>query len=193
MRSEIIRLLKSAILCILFCIFTVVVVAILLRTRFLSGQKAFLFRLLLMTAVACAALLLTGVALFLKTEERGGITFSTWVLCVGISTLAMALFFSLGPMTIERSYTIYSLAYMTDHADESYTSEEIKTQFIEGYIEDAGESQKRIDEQVYIGNIEEVSGGYRITEKGRRLVDIFRAVEAVFPVPDENSIYPNEK
>lgn len=191
MKTEIIRLLKSAVLCIVFCVFTASVVAILLRTPFLSEQKAFLFRLLLMTAVSCVVLLLAGVALFLKKEDRWGTTFSTWVLCVGLSTMVMALFFSLGPMTIERSYTIYSLADMTDHAGRVYTAEDIKTQFIEGYIEEAQESQKRIDEQVAIGNMEETDGGYRITEKGKRLVGIFRLVEKVFPVPDENSIYPN--
>lgn len=79
---------------------------------------------------------------------------------------------------------------MTDHAEAVYTAEDIKTQFIEGYIEEAQENQKRINEQVAIGNIEETNGRYRITEKGKRLVGVFRLVEKVFPVPDKNSIYP---
>lgn len=55
------------------------------------------------------------------------------------------------------------------------------------------EGQKRIDEQVYIGNLAEVSGGYRFTEKSSRLVKLFWMVEKVFPIPDKNSIYPNGK
>lgn len=94
-------------------------------------------------------------------------------------------------MTIERSYTVYSLADMTDHPDTVYSAEDIKAQFIEGYIEEANGSQKRIDEQVSIGNLEEVPGGYRITEKGKNLVELFRFLESIFPVPDESSIYPN--
>lgn len=57
----------------------------------------------------------------------------------------------------------------------------------------ANESQKRLDEQVYIGNVEKTGSGYRITEKGERLISIFRFVEMIFPVPDENSNYPNGK
>lgn len=177
-------------MCIVFCGFIAAVVAILLRTPFLAGQKAFLYRLLALTVLCCMFLLIAAIIFFIKRETFWGLSFSTNVLCIGLSTLIMALFFSLGPMTIERSYTIYSLAYMADHAEEIYTAEEIKTQFIEGYIEGAQESQKRIDEQVYIENMEEVSGGYRITQKGRRLIGLFRTIEAVFPVPDRNSIYP---
>lgn len=178
-------------MCVLFCVSIAVLVAILLRTSFLAGQKAFLFRLLFMTAICCMALLLVSVILYLKRKMIWGLSFSTCVLCIGLSTVVMALFFTLGPMTIERSYSIYTLADMADHSETIYTAEEIKTQFIEGYLEEAEESQKRIDEQVYIGNLEGVSGGYQITEKGKRLVRLFRTVEAIFPVPDKNSIYPN--
>lgn len=191
MKSEIIHLLKSAMLCTLFCVCIAVGVAIMLRTPLLSEQKAFLFRLLFMVAICCLVLLVISVFLFLKKKMIWGLSFSTCVLSIGLSTVVMALFFSLGPMTIERSYTIYSLADMADHAETIYTAEGIKTQFIEGYIEGAQESQKRIDEQVYVGNIQEVSGGYQITDKGKRLVKLFRFVEIFFPVPDKNSIYPN--
>ncbi len=193
MKSEIVRLLKSAILCVLFCVCIATGVAIMLRTPLFSRQKAFLFRLLFMTVVCCLVLLVISVILFLKKETRWDLSFSTCVLNIGLSTVVMALFFSLGPMTIERSYTIYSLSDMTDHANVVYTAEDIKKQFVEGYIEGANESQKRIDEQVYIGNLKETLGGYQVTEKGKNLIRLFRIVEAVFPVPDKNSIYPNGK
>ena len=115
------------------------------------------------------------------------------VMCVGLSTLAMALFLALGPMPIERSYTIYSLAEMADSEKDVYSAGEIKTQFIEGFIEEANESQKRIDEQVYIGNLEQTDEGYRITAKGQRLIKLMRLVESIFPVPDKTCIYPNGK
>lgn len=114
-------------------------------------------------------------------------------LYIGLSTVFMCLFFTLDPMVIERSYTVYSLADTTDHSDTVYSAKDIKTQFIEGYIEKANESQKRIEEQVSIGNLEEVPGGSRITEKGKNLVKLFRFIETIFSVPNENSIYPNGK
>lgn len=193
MKKELRKLLQAFGLCATFCLFIAVVVALLLRTPFLADQKAFLFRLLTFDAAACVILVAIVLAVTARRDVLFGQSMSAAVMCVGLSTLLMALFFSLGPMTIERSYSIYSLADMTDHADVVYSAEDIKHQFIDGYIEGANESQKRLDEQVAIGNLEEVDGGYKISEKGIRLVKIFRLVEAIFPVPDENSIYPNGK
>ena len=136
-------------------------------------------------------LLAVAVPVAIKRGSFFGMSLSAAVMCVGISTLFMAVFLSLGPMPIERSYTIYSLAEMADSEKEVYSAEEMKNQFINGFIEEANESQKRIDEQVYIGNLEEVSSGeYRITDKGARLIKLMRLVESMFPVPDETCIYP---
>lgn len=191
MKSEFICLLKSGGLCVIFCTFILVGVAILLRTPFLSGWKAYLYRLLVLDIICCLILLVVSFFVCLKRESFLGFRFSSHVLCIGLATLFMALFFSLGPMVIERSYTVFSLAYMSDHAETVYTAEDIEIQFIDGYVEGANECQKRIDEQVYVGNLEQVDGGYRITEKGKRLIALFRLIEKIFPVPDENSIYPN--
>ena len=102
----------------------------------------------------------------------------------------MCLFFTLGPMVIERSYSIYSLAYMTDY-DEICGYEEIRDQFITGYV-DGGATKMRIEEQVSIGNLKKIGDKYEITKKGKSLIKLLRVVEAVFPVPDTGSIYPEK-
>ena len=193
MKEECLMLLRAVAVCIVLCVAIAAVVALLLRTPLLAGQKAYLYRLLAYDAIACVVLLAVLVPVTVKRGSLFGLELSSVVMCVGLSTLAMAVFLSLGPMPIERSYTIYSLADMTDSDKDVYTYEEIKDQFIEGFIEEAGESQKRIDEQVYIGNLEETDGGYRITAKGQRLIKLMRLVESIFPVPDETCIYPNGK
>ncbi len=193
MKAEIKKLFKAVGICICMCFFIAVGVALLLRTPLLAGQKAFLYRLLMLDAISSVLILVIIIPFIVKRGKLFGQGLSEGIMCVGLSALFMAIFFSLGPMTIERSYTIYSLADMADHADIVYSSDDIKSQFIDGYIEGANESQKRLDEQVAIGNLELSEDGYRITEKGQRLVKIFRLVETVFPVPDENSIYPNRK
>ncbi len=193
MKEECLMLLRAVAVCIVLCVAIAAVVALLLRTPLLAGQKAYLYRLLAYDAIACVVLLAVLVPVTVKRGSLFGLELSSVVMCVGLSTLAMAVFLSLGPMPIERSYTIYSLAEMTDSDKDVYTYEEIKDQFIEGFIEEAGESQKRIDEQVYIGNLEETDGGYRITAKGQRLIKLMRLVESIFPVPDETCIYPNGK
>ena len=111
---------------------------------------------------------------------------------LAISALFTALFFSIGIVTIDRAYTVYYLSYMTDNAENSYSKQELQQQFIDGYLVKADETQKRISEQLSIGNIEQInsSGKYRITEKGKRLIKFFRTLEFIFPCPDKNSIYP---
>ena len=193
MKEECLMLLRAVAVCIVLCVAIAAVVALLLRTPLLAGQKAYLYRLLAYDAIACVVLLAVLVPVTVKRGSLFGLELSSVVMCVGLSTLAMAVFLSLGPMPIERSYTIYSLAEMTDSDKDVYTYEEIKDQFIEGFIEEAGESQKHIDEQVYIGNLEETDGGYRITAKGQRLIKLMRMVEAIFPVPDRTCIYPSGK
>lgn len=192
-KKEWIKLLKAALLCVVLCVLIAVAVALLLRTSLLAGQKAFLYRLLMLDAIACVVLLAITVPVVVKRGNLFGLELSSVVMCVGLSTLLMAVFLSLGPMPIERSYTIFSLADMAEEPETALTTEEMKEQFINGFIEEAGETQKRIDEQVYIGNLEETDGGYRITAKGQRLIKLMRLVESVFPVPDETCIYPNGK
>lgn len=190
MKQQLIRLLKAILMCVFFCLLIGGFVSISLHLGLLTLQKTFLYRLLILTGVCCVVFIAVSAVVFWKRESILGIDFSFSVLCVGLASLFMALFFALGPMTIERSYTIYSLAYLNDYND-VYSYEEIRDQFVTGYV-DAGATQKRIDEQVAIGNLEQIDGGYRITPKGERLVALFRIVETVFPVPDESSIYPDE-
>ena len=190
---ESIKLLRALTLCILMCVFVALIVALLLRTPLLVGQKAYLYRLLAYDAIACVVLLAVLVPVVVKRGSVFGLELSSVVMCVGLSTLAMAVFLSLGPMPIERSYTIFSLADMAEEPETELTTEEMKAQFINGFVEEAGETQKRIDEQVYIGNLEETDGGYQITAKGQRLIKLMRLVENIFPVPDETCIYPNGK
>lgn len=193
MKEECLTLLRAVAVCIVLCVIIAAVVAVLLRTPLLAGQKAYLYRLLIFDAIACVVLLAVLVPVTVKRGGLFGLHLSSVVMCVGLSTLLMALFLALGPMPIERSYTIFSLADMAEEPETVLTTEEMKAQFIDGFVEEAGETQKRIDEQVYIGNLEAVDGGYRITAKGQRLIKLMRLVESIFPVPDKTCIYPNGK
>ena len=62
----------------------------------------------------------------------------------------------------------------------NYIYEEIRDQFVVGYV-GAGATKKKIDERVRLGNLEQVNNKYRITEKRKLLVEIFRLVEKIFP------------
>lgn len=193
MKTELIKLMRLIVICACLCLSMGIMVAMLLRTSLWIEQKAYLYRLLLLTFLCCMVIFALTIFAFSKRDEIFGVSFSVMTLSIIASALFMSLFFALGPMTIERSYTIFSLADMAETSDTVYSAEEIKERFITDYIEGANESQKRIDEQVFIGNMEQVDGGYRITDKGEKLIKLMRFIELIFPVPDENSIYPNGK
>ncbi len=162
-----------------------------MRTPLWASQKVFLYRLLTLgcLGVFCCVLM---VAAFPRRRVSGCFTPLERLLLLGLSALSVALFLSLGLMPMERSYTIYSLADMADHPERVYSAADVKEQFISGYIEKANESQKRLDEQTHIGNLEKTAeGGYRVTAKGRRLISLYRRLADLFPLPDEHSIYPN--
>lgn len=190
-KIEMQRLCKEGAICLCLSIMLAFMVALLLRTPIFIEQKAYLYRLLQLEGLCMGAIVIIDIMMFSKKSQIWGIAFSESILCIGITSIFVAYFLSMVPTTIDRSYTVYSLSNLADHADQVYSSEEIKTQFIEGYIEEANESQRRIEEQLHIGNLKEVSGGYQISEKGMRMVHLFRFIERIFPVADQNSIYPN--
>jgi hypothetical protein len=100
------------------------------------------------------------------------------------------LFVSAGPMPMDRSYSIFVIADMYENPDKVYTAEEIEQAFIEKYILKNEATKRRINEQKSIGNIEESNGGYRISEKGKRLIRIMRFVESNYPVDEKETLYP---
>jgi hypothetical protein len=107
-----------------------------------------------------------------------------------ISTFFSAFFVTMGPMPIDRSYTIFSIAAMYEEPDKVYTAEDIEQAFIERYIIRNQATQRRIEEQKRIGNIEEIDDGYRITEKGKRLIEMMRLVEKFYPADEKRMLYP---
>lgn len=190
MKKEFITLLKAVGITAIFCVLIAVSVAVMLRLGVWASQKAYIYRLVAMTIGSCIVLSIIVAVICMKCEAILAVGFATHIMCIGLAGLFMCFFFTLGPMVIERSYTVYSLAYMADY-DEICSYEEIRDQFITGYV-DGGATKMRIEEQVSIGNLEQVGDEYKITEKGKSLIKILRFVESIFPVPDTGSIYPEK-
>lgn len=176
---------------LLFISFIAISVAILMRTPLFSEQAVYFYRLAELNTLCSLFLFAATFFIYRKKAGTKRIPFSSAVLCIGLAMMFMVFFFSICPTIYDRSYTVYTLADLTDHADGSYQEEELERGFINGYVEEGRENKRRIDEQAAIGNLEEESGKYRITDKGRRLVRFFRLVEKLYPVQDEHSLYPN--
>lgn len=95
------------------------------------------------------------------------------------------------PVTADRSVTVYTLGFMNNHPDETFTKEELEQQFISQYVIEYGAFDKRLEEQIVSGNIVEVAPGeYQITDGGRFLMDIYSATVEWYNL-DDKLVNPN--
>jgi len=101
--------------------------------------------------------------------------------------------FSLIPVTVERSISVYMLSYLDENYPQTITKDEFEKTFYKQYIRDFGAFDKRFREQLDTGSLEFISAenSYRITEKGRRIVGIFRFFSELFGT-EKKLVYPNE-
>ena len=99
--------------------------------------------------------------------------------------------FTLIPVTVERSVSVFMLSYMQENEGEAYTQEEMSEIFIDRYVYDFGAFEKRFNEQIVSGNIEETEDGYVITDSGKMIVKMFRTVAEWFDT-DRRIVYPME-
>lgn len=100
--------------------------------------------------------------------------------------------FTLVPVTVERSVSVFMLSYMDENSDQTFTQESVGEVFTAKYVDDYGAFEKRFDEQVVTGTIEQnPDGTYSITERGRFVVRAFRTIAEWFDT-DRRLVYPNE-
>ncbi len=100
--------------------------------------------------------------------------------------------FTLIPVTVERSVSVFMLSYMDENSDQSFTKEDIGEIFTSKYVNDFGAFDKRFDEQLVTGTlIDNGDGTYTISDEGRFIVTMFRGVSKMFNT-DQRLVYPNE-
>jgi len=100
--------------------------------------------------------------------------------------------FTLVPVTVERSVSVFMLSYMDENSDRTFTKDSVGEVFTSKYVNDYGAFDKRFNEQLVTGTIKQNEDGtYSITERGRGIVNIFRTVSAWFDT-DKRLVYPNE-
>lgn len=98
--------------------------------------------------------------------------------------------FTLIPVTVERSVSVFTLSYMMEN-QKAYTVEEMEEIFNEKYVQEFDAFDKRFTEQIVSGNVEETETGYIINDRGIFTVKFFRVVSKLFDT-DQRLIYPNE-
>ena len=177
-----------AVFCAIYLIGTICFVA-LFHTPIMAGIEVLMYRgivLLILSGFVVIGLLML-IRKFIYTKINGKDIAVMWIM---FSCVNMVLF-TLIPVTVERSVSVFMLSYMADHREYSFSQEEIENIFDEYYVEKYGAFKKRFYEQEVTGSIEERQDSYAITERGEILVSIFRLVGKLFDT-DERLLYSEE-
>lgn len=88
--------------------------------------------------------------------------------------------FTLIPVTVERSVSVFMLSYMADHEEQGFSESEIEEVFQDKYVQQYGAFEKRFYEQKITGDIYDTGDGYRITKQGIHMVEMFRLIGKLF-------------
>ena len=122
----------------------------------------------------------------------GFITIRDIIMMFTIFCCVNMVFFTLVPVTIERSVSVFMLSYMEENKDQTFTEDSVGEVFTSKYVEDYRAFEKRFDEQVVTGTIvQNEDGTYSITPKGEFVVKSFRIIAEWFDT-DRRQVYPNE-
>lgn len=74
----------------------------------------------------------------------------------------------------DRSPSMYILTYV--YKSDGTTIAETKEKMFSEFFENKMQFKKRVDEQLYLKNIEKINGKIFITEKGKNIIKIFEKV-----------------
>lgn len=162
----------------------------LFHTGLLSGLDVLMYKgiaFILITGVIAGILMFLAMKFikFLKLNGKDVLLMFCIFCCVNM------VLFTLIPVTVERSVSVFMLSYMYENDGEAFTEEEMSDTFKDIYVDDFGAFEKRFHEQVVSGNIEDKGDGYTLTDSGRTVVKLFRTVSKWFNT-DQRVVYPSE-
>ena len=161
----------------------------LFHTDILKNMEVLMYRgvaFIVMTGVIAA------VVMGIIRKFWGFVTVRDIIMMFVIFCCVNMVFLTLVPVTVERSVSVFMLSYMDENSDQTFTQESVGEVFTSKYVEDYGAFDKRFDEQVVTGTIEQnPDGSYSITERGRFIVKMFRTIAEWFDT-DRRLVYPNE-
>jgi small-conductance mechanosensitive channel len=84
------------------------------------------------------------------------------------------------PVTVDRSISVFLLGRMGSTAATTYTADEVRRMFVDGYVGEQRQIERRLDEQLASGNIERVGERYRISAQGLAFIRTAQAAAWLF-------------
>ena len=170
-------------------IISFLLLVLLIRLPLFKGMHVLMYRGIVMIIIA--GILSAGLlVLFKKWRKIKWLSAKDVVLVFILTCSINMVFFTLIPVTVERSVSVFMLSYMDTYSDRTYTQDEVAEIFVDKYVNEYGAFEKRFDEQLTTGTIvQNPDGTYSITDKGRFIVKMFRLISDVFDT-DERLVEP---
>lgn len=84
-------------------------------------------------------------------------------------------------ISLDRSLSVFILCYMDEYQNDM-SEDDIEEVFQEVFVEKYGMLERRFHEQIKTGNITCEEGKYRLTDRGRGFVKIFRKMSHIYNV-----------
>lgn len=104
--------------------------------------------------------------------------------CVVVSAISLAfaanvIFLVVFPVTIDRSVTVYLLGQLSRHPA-GMTEGELNERVVAQYVDEYRAVNRRMEEQMFTGNVRRESDRYYLTSQGDRFIGFSRLVARVF-------------
>lgn len=143
-----------------------------------SGIETVFYRGVLLAGVAA---LLLFAAMLVAGRLRPSVSAELTIAAVAMTFSLSVAFLIVGPVTVDRSITVFLLSHMDRHEQESFTPAQLEAEFEATYLGDWEQVARRMEEQSTTGYVREVSPGtYAITPTGQRAMHTFRWMARLF-------------
>lgn len=150
-----------------------VIFALLMRLATLLGPGVLFYRGLAALAVAAAALFVVSALVLPKLARALPLRSDDSIGGAIVAACVLGAAFVLGPVTVDRSISVFMLSQF-EQAGKPLTVDEIREKFVQTYVVDWNQMERRVKEQQVSGNLEPAAGGWTLTPQGRRFMEVAR-------------------
>lgn len=145
------------------------------RSPLFAGIPILFYRGLLLCALS-AMLVMAAMALLRKWRFD-----PATIIAAGSLSLSFNICFLIVlPVTLDRSISVFMLTQIEQHQDEALDSQRITDIFVQKYVGDMRQMDRRIAEQTVSGNVTTIDGNIRLTEQGHRFLAFSRTLARLF-------------
>jgi hypothetical protein len=153
--------------------------AALFKVGILAGMSVLFYRGLILAIIAALAtgLLVAAAIRRLRHPElrpRDAVAAAIVSLSLNIAFLVVV------PVTVDRSISVFILGRMASESGRVHDADEIRRMFVDDYVVENRQVERRLQEQLLSGNLERIGNGFRISSQGLTFIQLAKASAWLF-------------